>query len=90
MQSYVAKIKEVPFKSKTKLGEDSVKLFRGLLGALSWASRCGAPQVVADAFMLASKVTQLTWQDVKEGNASLRRLKSTVCELVIHQSDSDE
>eukprot|EP00971_Amphidinium_carterae_P062116 1229586-Amphidinium_carterae.1 len=90
MQSYVSKIKEVPVKIKTTLGEDTVKLFRGLLGALSWASRCGAPQAVAEASMLASKVTQLTWQDVKEGNASLRRLKSNVCELVIHQMSNEK
>eukprot|EP00971_Amphidinium_carterae_P154888 3071372-Amphidinium_carterae.1 len=72
MEAYVQKIREVPVHAKVEIDDEAVKQFRGLLGSLSWASRCGAPQTVAEASMLASRVTQLTWADVREGNASLR------------------
>eukprot|EP00971_Amphidinium_carterae_P178199 3534643-Amphidinium_carterae.1 len=90
MKGYVEKIKEVPVRAKTTLGEDTVKLFRGLLGALSWASRCAAPQSVAEASMLASKVSSLSWSDVRDATASLTRLKANICDLHIRGMSDDK
>ena len=77
MIEYVKQIKPVEVKSNQEITEEVVTRYRGLVGALSWSSRAAVPQGAGDASLLASKVTSLSWDDVREANRSLKKLQET-------------
>ena len=60
---------------------------RALIRCLSWCSRVAIPQGTGDASILVGKVTSLTWDDVKEANRTLQKLKETVVPLQVLKMD---
>eukprot|EP00971_Amphidinium_carterae_P065570 1299118-Amphidinium_carterae.3 len=63
--------------------EKEITAFRGLLGKIMWSARCAAPQALAAASILASRVPTLKFQDMRDINQALQHLQATVMDIKI-------